>query len=374
MVFVLIIAGLIALVAYGFLMWWLFGTVAPEVLVLTSVAGTAIVPAAYGKAAWASFTPHGARRLFVAPVFGLLALIFVDIAYLVLEAVSVVGASVTAPLSEAFGFIALLPWVALDVDTDLSRPTLAAAVLLGTTVKGALLPAFLLLMRGLSNHVRDKKDPAFVQYFFVQARRDLWNVVLSVGRDSVQAFWWAMKWIHRLSWGRRMVVLFPLALTAYLALIPSAIAAIFTAFTLLALHFGGILLLWTLNMYVALLFFTVERAIIAVRSGFAKCPHAGCHKPVPNPIFFCSSCGVPHTRLVPGRCGVFYRVCAGEFGRPGCGARLPTTFLLGKSKLKSACNHCNQPLDGRLFGGSVHVPIYGGPSSGKTMFMMAATW
>ena len=131
-------------------------------------------------------------------------------------------------------------------------------------------------------------------------------------------------------------------------------------------HRGKRVVTWP-RAVIAAPIYLVERAVIFARAGYAKCPHAKCHKPVPLPVFRCgnSKCNEKHTRLVPGRDGVFRRAC------DGCGTSMPTLFWLGKGRLPSLCPHCGGTMAEELFATNIHVPIYGDPSAGKTMYMMA---
>ncbi len=90
-----------------------------------------------------------------------------------------------------------------------------------------------------------------------------------------------------------------------------------------------------------------------------NCPY--CQERSIIPFFECPSCRNQHTRLVPGPYGVLYRKCR-------CNEKLPTTFLLGRSRLKSYCPKCGHELaasDAQQFA----ISIVGGTSSGKTVLL-----
>jgi hypothetical protein len=368
-----IVGVCLAIWVYFLMMRWLFVVVAPEVLILGSVLGTAVVPAFYGMVVYRLLNRATWRRILWAPVFALLALIYVDLAVIVLDVMAqVVRAYVTPFLFDVLRPIVLLPGNRIGVGawTHLfhAEPVWWMFILIGTTVKGVVVVGLLLLIRGFDNEVKDAKQPAFRQYFFGQAMLDL----RVVAEETSQRFYDAIKLvgekIYELSKGKQAFFIWPLTITAYATLIAPTIAAGISLAILLSIHAIGIGLAWAITMYVSLMLFCVERAVVLARSGFAKCPHAGCHEPVPLPTFFCPECGAEHDRLLPGPCGAFRRACS-------CGkALLPTTFWLGKAKLRSACPRCKKPLRRELFTGSAHVPIYGGVSSGKTMLMMGATW
>ncbi len=100
---------------------------------------------------------------------------------------------------------------------------------------------------------------------------------------------------------------------------------------------------------------------------FFHCPN--CYKHMPIPVFVCPQCSREHTRLWPSIYGVFYHLC-------DCGYRLPTLDWLGRKKLIRKCANprCGVPLN-NLIGQAtnVHVPVVGGPSAGKSSFIVQAT-
>lgn len=111
----------------------------------------------------------------------------------------------------------------------------------------------------------------------------------------------------------------------------------------------------------------LEYASMLFRRIFLACPHAGCYQRIPLPLYLCPGCGAEHRKLIPGSYGTFLRRCR-------CGHRLPTLFLLGRSRLPSICPHenCRRPLSSAIGTvRNVHIPVAGGASSGKTSFLMA---
>lgn len=372
-VLLFLIAVVVVIYLYFMLIGWLFAVVAPEFLLLGSVLGTAVVPVIYGLVVYRVLDTPAPRRALWVPVFALLTLIYFDLALIVLKVLAGnMSAHVARPLFEVLRAVVNLPGnragVGIWTHVFGAVPVWWVYVLIGTTVKGVLVVALLLLIRGFQSEVLDKKQPAYRQYFFGQARIDLRAVAEETVRRLYDLVVLAAQWIMKMSTGPQAWFVWPLTITAYIALVPPVIAAAVSLAILLSIHFIGIAVASAIAMYVSAMLFCMERAIMLARSGYAKCPHAGCHQPVPLPIFYCGECGVAHTRLIPGPCGVFHRTCS-------CGkARLPTTFWLGKARGRSACARCTKPLRRELFGGSAHVPIYGAPSSGKTMLMMGATW
>lgn len=98
---------------------------------------------------------------------------------------------------------------------------------------------------------------------------------------------------------------------------------------------------------------------------FFRCPD--CHKDMPLPTYICT-CGTEHTRLWPSIYGVLKHRCK------TCEAKLPTLELQGRKKLSRICPNCRRPLNVGVGGGTnVHVTIVGGPSTGKTNYIVMAT-
>jgi GTPase SAR1 family protein len=105
----------------------------------------------------------------------------------------------------------------------------------------------------------------------------------------------------------------------------------------------------------------LDRLVLALNAISARCPD--CKARCIIPAFTCPNCGTEHKKLVPGPYGVFSHRCS-------CGARLPSTFLNGRSKLEAHCPDCGHDLaasNARNFG----IQLVGGVSSGKTTFLAA---
>jgi len=112
---------------------------------------------------------------------------------------------------------------------------------------------------------------------------------------------------------------------------------------------------------------------------FQRCP--SCHESMDIPIFTCPACRQDHDRLWPSIYGVFFHRCKGSDGQ-GCGQILPAVRLrffalhLGQAQdaLSRHCPHC-QYVFGSEIGQAInlHLPIVGGPSAGKSMYILTAT-
>lgn len=137
------------------------------------------------------------------------------------------------------------------------------------------------------------------------------------------------------------------------------------------LHIGIILPFMVLIFALFTVTWLIDRFFLLIRAIVAVCPD--CQTRTVIPMFRCSNpdCGRIHTRLVPGPYGIWHRTCV-------CGTKLPTVFLLGRSKLKAVCPKCYWGINKAVEMASsdsmqFSISLVGGTSSGKTT-MLSAYW
>ncbi len=109
----------------------------------------------------------------------------------------------------------------------------------------------------------------------------------------------------------------------------------------------------------------IDRIYIAANRIKNACPNPNCQREFLIPAYECPNCGRIHTKLVPGRYGIWHRTCL-------CGYKLPTTFLNGRNKLQAYCPHCGGTLEGDTASQQYAIPVIGGPSVGKTCILNMA--
>jgi len=107
--------------------------------------------------------------------------------------------------------------------------------------------------------------------------------------------------------------------------------------------------------------YAVERTHMLIRGIFSVCP--SCHQRADLPVYACPKCNVAHTRLIPGPYGILHRHCQ-------CGHDLPASFLTGRGRLQARCV-CGQSISGGGATAPLCFPIIGGPSAGKSCFLLA---
>ena len=349
-----------AAVLYGYflLVGFLFTEVGPELFYVTTFLCSVGVQIGYARALFRTFATSRVwyRRLAFASACGLLALTTIDLLY--------IGAGVGMVLAlDAYSVWWIWDFIAPVVHAQAGGPWFSF------TVKSAFIVPLVLLARGFaSTAIKDSKQPAFRSYFYGPAWRDIAATVRELGSILKEGFSWITAVALASVNGWHGLLTWPLVIIVGLATLAALAVAGVQLLLTLAMHSVFLVAFWLLAQACAIVILAVEKAVIRVRSRHAKCPHATCHAPVPLPVFRCPECNEGHDRLIPGRCGVLARTCK-------CGkGRLPTLFWLGKGRLASECPKCRKPLREELFGADVHIPIYGGPSAGKTMYMMAVTW
>ena len=387
-----LIIFLVALGIYLGVMYLLVVYVGPPFVVVASLVFVALVPVLYGRSLFRVFGQDatgtieggGWRNLALAPVVAILVLCYLDFASLTLTFFSAThftrfihgfAAEPLWQLNSAFLWPAVTVGIPNHLTVDWSVRLLPVGipqwvvVILSAAMKMATLPPFLLLARGFLCHTEGAGQPARLAYFHGEAFPDLGNAI----RLCVDDLYGMIKLIGTRVYGfttggAQGCLIWPIAISIGLALAAPAVVGVIALGLLIVMHSVALALLWAVAMFLSAFLFCAERAVLLARAGYARCPHSKCHASVPLPSFQCPECGVLHDRLVPGKFGLFLRSCK-------CGlARLPTMAWWGKGQLDAHCPKCGQPMAHALFGGSVHVPIVGGPSAGKTMFMIANAW
>lgn len=210
-------------------------------------------------------------------------------------------------------------------------------------------------------------EPAFKNYFFRKAFLDYSDIVKKAWeyniKNSTVLFEWNVSIVANPAW----FLTWPIALTLFGVFFVGAAAAII-AFSIFGMIHLLIVSTICLVVYIIALYFrSIEWFSMIWRRINYVCPHSGCYKPIALPAYICPKCGEIHKKLIPGMYGVFKRRCKCNKGK------LPTLTFLGRRELEAQCPHCKRPLNKDIGAASnIHLPIIGGPSAGKTNYLMAS--
>ena len=208
---------------------------------------------------------------------------------------------------------------------------------------------------------QEKVQPAIKSYFFGKGYRDLGNTI----KDS-----WASNWEiagdfgtkFRDYWGQGQWYYFLAAWAGFAAFSVVVFGTIFFL-AISAIHISLLAAFFLLVYLSFTLFWGIDKLYRVKKKIFTTCPY--CHHKSELPIYLCPQCGTAHTNLIPNSYGIIKRTC-------NCGEKLPTSFLNGRSKLGAKCYHCGKGIDDKETK-PICIPIIGGPSVGKTCYLVAAT-
>jgi len=187
----------------------------------------------------------------------------------------------------------------------------------------------------------------------LHCRNDLdnrWNQTVALIEEAKTLHWFKRFWLYiwiicELFYN----VMFSLALMLFELLVVGVFAL---ALVVMAAICGCIIIL----------FMAYASINAKIKAQFCCCPN--CHRSMPIPLHLCPVCRREHTRLMPNHYGILNHYC-------GCDARLPTLDALGRKELSRYCPYCRTPLHRGIGKGSnVHIPLVGGPSVGKTNYMI----
>ena len=287
----------------------------------------------------------------VAAVFGILLMIVLAAAYLALVAVYFVFAAPVIAIAAAL-------YVAGDLIAGYFHRIYAVAI--------RRAPEFELIPPYRPGTTENGPEPAYRQYFFGPALRDLRLVVIlgaQRGRTRVATF--ADRITAWTITAPRIPVLFtwPIGVTLYVALAAGTAVGALLGGAFAVLHaFVVVSAQLTARACIGILWATDALALHARGVHGMRCP--SCYEKNSYPAYRCS-CSRLHHDVRPGRYGVFRRRCE-------CGTHIPTLILLGSYRLNAFCVYCDRQMSdetGRFR--EVMLPLLGGRAAGKTRLMAA---
>jgi hypothetical protein len=204
------------------------------------------------------------------------------------------------------------------------------------------------------------QDPAIRSYYFGKGYADLGAVIVDSWRRNLASARLELVAMRRLwvrSWAAKALALVRGAAAASLL----TFGSIF--FVAASVVHAALLLSLFLLVYLGFtLVYLAERAYLAVKGFSPVCPD--CHSRNPLAEHLCPRCGAVHRRLIPSSYGILHRTCT-------CGERLPTTFFAHRGRLAAVCPDCGRSLAGLVEVRKLFVPVFGGPATGKSAFLLA---
>lgn len=202
-------------------------------------------------------------------------------------------------------------------------------------------------------------QPARASYFFGKGYRDLGGTIAGAWSRNINS---AKRHLQAARDAR--VLSFRGALHLVAALCVFFYGTIITVFTSV-IHIGILFAFFVLVYLGFALVYLIDSIYTLLHKIKNACPNSSCQASFRIPVYECDQCGAKHTRLVPGKYGILKRRC-------NCGAKLPTTFMNGRGKLKAYCPDCGQSLSGDTASRQYAIPVIGGPSVGKTCYINMA--
>ncbi|GID31114.1 TRAFAC clade GTPase domain-containing protein [Paractinoplanes brasiliensis] len=216
-----------------------------------------------------------------------------------------------------------------------------------------------------------RREPAYVQYLFGQAWRDVRHTIAVALRRQQESF--------KAEGGRVLkrhvhppeddaadkrnpvlgvAQLVSIGLGALVAGLLLLVALAAQAVVLGLFWAGAIAFLYALRL--------ADSGVLYVRRiRRITCPNQQCHERVPYPSYKCPGCDVLHHDVRPGKYGMIHRTCR-------CGRHMPTLLMLGSHRMKAVCPHCLKELEegaGRTR--ELILPVFGSPQAGKTQLLAA---
>lgn len=220
----------------------------------------------------------------------------------------------------------------------------------------------------------DGDEPAYRQYLFGQAMRDLRHVLSNASERCENVGRSVALRINELCFnpeydGLVKPFTWPAGILAWAGLSIGIIGAGLVVCTVVAIHIAvvGVLqgIAWTLIAVLRL----VDTVLLRTKRIRISCPNPGCFKRVAYPSYNCpnAACRLRQGDVRPGRYGILHRICA-------CETQMPTLILLGSHTLEAFCPACTEPLvSGAGTAPEIILPVFGATAAGKTRLMGAMT-
>lgn len=212
---------------------------------------------------------------------------------------------------------------------------------------------------------RPRRDTAWANYFAVQVVMDVRAAWGSALQTNLRLWRFALQDFDEETW-TVYGILWPLTLTGGAALIVFSASTVVAGIAFTVLIGTTAVVAGILTAVLGGVLRGIDKLFQQIFKSATGCPHEGCYTINPFPAYRCPDCSSTHRDLRPSRLGVLWHVCE-------CGHRLPTTRIRAGRRLEPLCQTCDRELaKGAGRHTDVRIPVFGGTSSGKSRFIMAA--
>ena len=193
--------------------------------------------------------------------------------------------------------------------------------------------------------MKKETQPAKLSYFFGPGWKELWLFIKKFWGFNQEDI---RKRAEKAEMGKGIM-----SLTGAGRLLSCLSLILFGTFFFVVISAAVSLVLGVAFLLVYVLIFivwSIDRLYLLRKGIFVACPN--CKNKYLLPIYICPGCGAKHTKLAPGKYGVFNRMC-------NCGQKMPSHFITKREKLDAECPKCGVALSGT---GSkpICVPVIGG--------------
>lgn len=214
---------------------------------------------------------------------------------------------------------------------------------------------------------RNDPEPAYRQYFFGPAMRDLRQIIILAwqrGRTRVATQAVRFTALTLTASARPVAITWPVGFSLWAGLICGAVLGGVLVGALTVVYASVVLCMQlTVRACVGVLRPADNLMLHARRIPGMRCPW--CYEKNSYPAYRCQNCRRLHHDMHPGRYGVLRRRCS-------CGAHMPTLALLGSYRLPAYCVYCDHQMsDETGHSRGVVLPLIGGRAAGKTRLMAA---
>jgi len=209
-------------------------------------------------------------------------------------------------------------------------------------------------------------EPAHTSYFFAPLYRSVWSIVKDAYgniKDFVFDTFFG-DWVGAMIEQESLFLWPVIILASALGIFTFAIAYVIITLLLLAFFIIAVVVDGLVLLFCGITRF-VDMLVRRINGIWTVCYNGDCQKKIVNAVYHCPNpaCNNEHRALYPGKYGILKRRCS-------CGQKMATTFFNGRRKLPSFCPYCGTSCQSDTV--QISIPVFGGPSSGKSHIINSA--